>query len=96
MTTRRTKFNRRKEPHTSVVAADFPAEEARFTEQAPAHKEATAPWRLRRPWAQHVLYRLRVAAEDADRDAENAYASWEANMATMIAANENDLTPPDL
>jgi hypothetical protein len=96
MTTRRTKYDRRKRLPAIAIALEpsQPAEPSR-ADYVPLHRDPTAPWRLPRPWSGQVIYRLRVADVDRRRE-EDEHFAWQWAAMMVEASNDNKrLTPKD-
>lgn len=94
MTSKRTRFDRRKKPQKLIMAAEaLPPVDDVVPEAEITHTVSTAPWRLRRPWSRHLLYRLRVGDELAAKELDEQYDAFWADMEEEIRRGDNDKYP---
>lgn len=92
MTTKRTRFDRRKKPPTPIMA--LPALAPEQPKPEPTHKRATAPWRTRRPWSKYVLYRLSIS-ELVRWEQDEVELQYRMAQMEKEYANDNSLDPPN-
>lgn len=76
-----------------MAAAFLPPVEVAVPQAAVTHAVSTAPWRLRRPWSRHLLYRMRVGDEVAARELDERYDAFWADMEEEIRRADNDNIP---